>query len=148
MPTQIRHTSSPMFKEKIVLSWRVHLAKEYPGKLICSVLAIVLASLAAHYAIGGIASIAVAIIMVASASDFLFSVKYEISKDGATCKTLLKMASISWENVKHCYIDEHGIKLSPLEQQSRLEAFRGVYLRFQDNQEQVIDVVKSLRVKI
>lgn len=146
MPTQIRQTCSPMLNEEVILSWTVHLARECPGKLVCSIMAIVFASLAAHFVIGGIAAIAVAIIMLISASDFLFPVKYIITKDGATCKMLLKSASIRWENVRNIYLDNYGIKLSPLAVQTRLEAFRGVFLRFSGNEAQVIDIVKSLRV--
>lgn len=147
MPTQIRHNCSSTFKEEVILSWKSHLARKYPGKLAFSVLAILLASFAAHYAIGGIATIAVALVMIASTSDFLLPVQYEISKDGATCKMLFKSASIRWADVRHYYLDEYGVKLSPLEHQSRLEAFRGVYLRFNNNDEQVIDIIKSLKVK-
>lgn len=57
----------------------------------------------------------------------------------------LKGTEIKWENVKRCYVDDLGVKLSPLDRASRIEAFRGVYLRFGDNQDAVIEAVKSLR---
>lgn len=58
---------------------------------------------------------------------------------------LLKSSEIKWANVKRCYLDDFGVKLSPLDRVSRVEAFRGVYLRFGDNQNEVIEAVKALR---
>lgn len=83
--------------------------------------------------------------LVASLSDFLFPVTYFITPHGASCKMLLKSSEIKWANVRRCYLDDCGVKLSPLDRTSRVEAFRGVYLRFGDNQDEVIKIVKSLR---
>jgi hypothetical protein len=58
---------------------------------------------------------------------------------------IFKTSEIKWTSVKRCYLDDFGVKLSPLDRKSRLEAFRGVYLRFGDNQNQVIETVKSLK---
>ncbi len=83
--------------------------------------------------------------MMASLSDFLFPVQFEIRPDRVGCRMLFKSSEIKWADVKRCYLDDQGIKLSPLDRISRLEAFRGVYLRFADNEAEVVEAVKSLR---
>lgn len=83
--------------------------------------------------------------LVASLSDFLFPVRYIVSGDRVCCRMLLKSAEIRWADVKRCYLDDQGVKLSPLDRVSRLEAFRGVYLRFAGNEREVVETVKSLR---
>lgn len=131
--------------EEETFVWTVHLARENPAKLVVCVAATVLTSAAAFYAVGPVAAIAVAAVMIASVGEFVFPVTYRITTRGAECRMLLKTSTIRWPNVKRCYIDDLGIKLSPLDRRSRIEAFRGVYLRFSDNRTQVTDVVKRMR---
>ncbi|MCX8053363.1 MAG: hypothetical protein N3B12_06110 [Armatimonadetes bacterium] len=99
----------------------------------------------AHWVIGPLGSVAVAIALVGSLAEFLFPVTYEITSDSAVCRTLFKQTEISWHNVRRYYLDNSGIKLSPLDRPSRLEAFRGVYLRFAGNDRQVIEAVRAIR---
>jgi len=130
-----------------ILRWTVHLAPERPVKLLCALGVVAFACFAAHWAIGVLGSLAVAVALVGSLADFLFPVTYEITSDRATCRMLLKRAEVQWRNVRRCYLDQTGVKLSPLDRRSRLEVFRGVYLRFNGNREQVIETVKAMRDK-
>ena len=129
------------------LRWTVHLALEHPLKLLCSLGAVAFACAAAHWAIGPLGALAVAVALIGSLADFLFPVTYEITPDRAACRMLFKRAEIEWRNVRRCYLDQGGVKLSPLDRLSRLEAFRGVYLRFNGNREQVVEAVRAMREK-
>lgn len=141
MPIAVSNTASA----EPILSWSVHLARRYPAKAIIS-LAFVAAATAVGCALAGpYVALVVAAALVASLSDFLFPVKYLVTPDGASCRMLLKSSEIKWANVKRCYVDALGVKLSPLDRVSKVEAFRGVYLRFGNNQDEVIETVKSLR---
>ncbi len=128
----------------IVLSWSVHLARTNPVKFVFVLAVILISSTISRIVIGGIAPLAVAITLIASLADFLFPVQYEITLDGAQCRMIHKRSEIRWEKVNNCYIDDVGIKLSPLPENSRLEGFRGVYLRFAGNKDTVIEAVKTL----
>lgn len=144
MSTQDNSTNT---ENKIVMSWNVHLARQYPTKLVTLAGLTALVSIAAYWWVNSLAVVVVAIVMIAGFSDFVFPVNYVLTREGASCRTKFKQSEIKWENVQHCYLDDTGVKLSPLDRQSRLEAFRGVYLRFADNKNDVIDTVKALRVK-
>ncbi len=129
----------------IILSWSVHLAKEQPAKAVMCLALIAFAMTAGYHAVGLLGPVAAAAAMLGALSEFLFPVTYQITREGASCRMLFKSADIKWERVRRCYVDRTGVKLSPLAHPTRLEAFRGVYLRFSGNDEQVIDAVRSLR---
>lgn len=128
-----------------IMSWTVHLARQYPARTAVSVVFIVVATTIGCIAVGPYVAALVGVALIASLSDFLFPVRYLVAPDKVSCRMLLKSAEIRWEDVKRCYLDDQGVKLSPLDRVSRLEAFRGVYLRFAGNESEVIEAVKSLR---
>jgi len=129
------------------LTWTLHLARKHPAKLALCIGTGAFAIAAGFIGLGPLGAAAVAVVMLGAASDFLFPVRFEITSEGAVCKTLLKSSRIAWDQVSRCYLDDEGVKLSPLDRASRLEAFRGVYLRFAGNREQVIEAVKRMRAQ-
>ncbi len=140
-----RQTISQASENEPVLSWTVHLATQDPFKLACSLAVMAFVCAAAYWAVGPLGPVAAALVMLGSLADFLFPVRYEITPTRAACRMLFKRAEMRWENVRRCYLDQNGVKLSPLDRGSRLEAFRGIYIRFNGNREQVIAAVESLR---
>ncbi|MFQ3549330.1 MAG: hypothetical protein SNJ70_06230 [Armatimonadota bacterium] len=135
-----------MGKDKdILLKWTIHLGKKYPNKLAVSIIAVLFVFIVALISYGiGLAVIA-AIILLASISEFVFPVSYTITTESASSTCLFRKTEINWENVRNYYLDDDGIKLSPLKTKSRMEVFRGVYLRFDNNKEQIIQKVKQCR---
>jgi len=129
------------------LRWTVHLAREHPTKLFASIGACALAAWCAAGILGWIGALAVVVVVVCALAEFLFPVSYQITTDEASCRTVFARTSITWEKVKNCYLDNLGIKLSPLAKGSRLEAYRGIYLRFAGNREEVIQAVRAMRAK-
>ena len=75
-------------------------------------------------------------------AEFLLPVTFSVSENGASRKCGLSVSSITWQDVKRVILDEGGIKLSPLENSTRMAPFRGVYLRFQNNQEELLNIIK------
>lgn len=141
MPIAVTNTAS----SEPILSWSVHLARRHPAKATISLALVTAATAVGCVLAGPYVALVVAVALVVSLSDFLFPVRYTMTHDGASCRMLLKSSEIKWASVKRCYTDGLGVKLSPLDRISRVEAFRGVYLRFGDNEDEVIDAVKSLR---
>ncbi len=129
------------------MSWSVHLARRHPVKAIISLLLVASATAAGCFFAGPYVALFAAVALVMSLSDFLFPVRYFITPNGASCRMLLKSSEIKWAEVRRCYVDDCGVKLSPLDYTSRVEAFRGVFLRFGENQDEVIEAVKSARAR-
>lgn len=139
-------TNAAIGDEEEVLRWQVHLAKDQPRKL-AGVIAIVASVGALSYVwFGSIIPVLVMAFAVAGAlSDFLLPVTYRLTSTHASASTLVGKQLIAWNDVRTVYLDDSGAKLSPLPGPSRLEAYRGVYLRFGDRREEVLDTVARLR---
>ncbi|MDH7600959.1 MAG: hypothetical protein QHI38_02300 [Armatimonadota bacterium] len=131
--------------ETEILSWTVHLAAADKTKLVVTILVILAASASAWVIIGPVGSVAVVLALTGSVAEFVFPVKYRITTTKVVCSTIFKTTEIEWSRVRNCFLDESGIKLSTVCSRSKLEAFRGMYLRFNGNREQVIEAVKLAR---
>jgi hypothetical protein len=131
---------------ELTLAWKVHLLREEPSRVLL-IAPVVLASLLVSYIIfHSLLSPAVALLLFTCAlSDYVFPVRYEITDRGASARTLTGRASVTWDRVKKYYLDDRGIKLSTLGRPGRLEAYRGVYLRFGGNRDEVIRAVRRMR---
>ncbi len=138
-------SASSTAEDRIILSWTVHLARSQPTRAIASIAFICVATAIGFALAGALVAGIAAVALIASLSDFLFPVRYIITCEKASSKMIGRGSEIKWADVKRCYLDDCGVKLSPLDRISRLEAFRGVYLRFADNKDEVIETVKSLR---
>jgi hypothetical protein len=134
--------------EELVLCWQVHLAKDRPQQLIGVVLFIIAVALFAYFLFGNsiFSTIVIAFVLFGALSDFFLPMTFTLTKNHVSASTRLGKRIMAWKDVKRCYLDDSGVKLSPLGRQSRLEAYRGVYLRFGDkNREEVLDAIRKLR---
>jgi len=123
----------------------VHLARQQPARAWSVTLAILGASALAWWALGAPAyGLLATCLLVISLSDFFFPIKFVLSEQGARESCLWPRRFIQWDEVRQVFVDEKGLKLSPLEGESRLEAYRGLYLRFADNAELVEETVRRL----
>jgi len=147
MSTPASKPSATTVEDQAVLTWTVHLARTQPAKAAVSVAFVCATTVLGWMLVGPFVGGLAAAALTASLADFLLPVRYVISRDKASVKMIGKSLEIKWQDVKRCYLDESGVKLSPLDRVSRLEAFRGVYLRFADNKDEVIEAVKSLRAR-
>ncbi|KPJ63510.1 hypothetical protein AMK68_03805 [candidate division KD3-62 bacterium DG_56] len=58
----------------------------------------------------------------------------------------LSLRRMAWSQVWACHRDAWGVKVSPLARRSRLEAFRGIYLWFgDDNAESILHAIAACR---
>jgi hypothetical protein len=83
------------------------------------------------------------IIMLGSLSSFFLPTRYELNQDQVTICYLMGKREREWSAFKSFYVDKNGVLLSPFPKPSRLENFRGIYVRFDRNKDQVVDFVKS-----
>ena len=87
------------------------------------------------------AVLGVAIILISTA-EFWLGTSYKVDSNGASARTGASMTSLEWSAVKQAIVQNDGVKLSPLGTSSRLEAFRGVFLKYGDHKEQVLEKVR------
>lgn len=138
-------TNSVEKDEEIILRWKVHLAARQPAKLAVVLGTVAVTGVSACLWYGSVLPGAVmAFILVGALSDFLLPVTYTFTSKKASGTTPLGLRVISWKDVKRVYIDDDGIKLSPLDRQTRLESYRGVYVRFGDRREEILEAARRL----
>jgi hypothetical protein len=87
------------------------------------------------------------VIMLGSLSPFFLPTYYELNDEKIRVKFFFNTKEKEWNMFRSFYVDKNGVLLSPFEKPSRLENFRGLYLRFNRNKEEVVDFVRSKMVR-
>ncbi|MCW5933103.1 MAG: hypothetical protein KIT45_02225 [Fimbriimonadia bacterium] len=118
------------------LEWTVHLIRQSPEKLPLTLLALIGAPVLGYVLMRHWLFAAVGFwIMLSATADYLFPIRFRIDSEGARQRTAFGLRLLLWSRIKRIRWDTHGVLLSPLAQPSRLDAYRGVYLLYGDDQE-------------
>ena len=83
------------------------------------------------------------IILYASLAAFYFPTRYRLDSEKIAVKTMTQTLHKNWSQYRSYYPDKNGVLLSPFVRPSRLENFRGLYIRFGDNREEVTSFIKK-----
>lgn len=128
------------------LQWTVHLLRRAPQKAWKAAATIVLAGVLVGFSFrsAGMGLLALVLLWLAT-REYWLPIRYYVNERGAGVRYLGAVFDITWDRVKYVTITDEGVKLSPLPPRSRLEPFRGVYLRFSDNREQVLEAIAFWR---
>ena len=147
LPTSITTTQPEPAQEK-TLTWSVHLIRRQPQqrlRLALILIGVFGLSLCLFHSFWLALMPAAALLL--SLSEFVFPVRYTLTPQSAAARHGLTLLEIRWTDVRHAYLTEEGVKLSPLRSKNaRFEALRGILLRFDGgNQEAVIAAVQRFR---
>lgn len=85
-----------------------------------------------------------AFIFTGALSTFFFPTKYELTKDKVKVKYLFNKVEKEIKNFRSYYPDKNGVLLSPFMRPSRLENFRGLYVRYHQNKDEVDSFIKKI----
>ena len=83
------------------------------------------------------------VIMLGSLSPFFLPTYYELDDEKIKVRFFFNTKEKEWSMFRSFYVDKNGVLLSPFERPSRLENFRGLYIRLNQNENEVVDFVKS-----
>ena len=83
------------------------------------------------------------LILMASLSPFFFPTRYELTQDKVKVHFLAAKKEKAWSEFRSYYPDKNGVFISPFAKPNRLENYRGLYLRYERNQEEVLSFVKA-----
>jgi hypothetical protein len=127
-------------------TWQVQVWQRDPAKLYGILLACVIAALAGWFLFHQVGFSVLGFAAIAGATaEYWTPQKYKLDRNGATARCGISVTAITWSDVNEIFPDAGGVKLSPLSQESRLSPFRGVYLRFSDNREEVLERIEHSR---
>jgi len=122
------------------LAWTVWLLRrERPLRSVVAVVVVVLSLYAGVHIVGNAFVVGLyAVVLLVAIGEFLFPVSYRLNRDGARATSWYGTVSIPWQRVRRLQRDSRGIKLSVYPRDTLLDRFRGMYLRFEDNADEVV----------
>ncbi len=113
------------------LSWRVHLARRSPRRLPVVALVVLIGAgciwMMFHQTLPVVAAV---LLLLGACSDFLLPLHYRITDEGVHASGVASRLNLPWKDARRCLLERNALTLTPLPVASRLDAFRGVTLRF------------------
>ena len=88
-------------------------------------------------------AVVAALILWGSLSQFYLRTTFEFTEQKVKVKYVVNKIEKDWSQYRSYYVDKNGVLLSPFIRPSRLENFRGIYIRFANNRDEVVAIVKS-----
>ncbi|MBM4036674.1 MAG: hypothetical protein FJ291_33485 [Planctomycetes bacterium] len=126
------------------LQWRSHpVVDDYPRSLllVAAVIAVCV-GVWISFDSAGYAALAAAV-LAGSLARYFVPTHYELDSDGVSVRFLGHLRRVGWGDVRRFFVAPEGVQLSPFEKPSRLEAFRGTFLRFAGNGDEVVRLVEG-----
>ena len=151
MPEETKDSPKADAPEEVLAEWRVHLLREKPGKsavlgVMCAFVVVLIHLVFGQRVVFTLLAVA---ILFGSLCDWLLPVKYRLTTRGASYNNIVFRKRIAWEEVRSVYVSGLGLKLSPFSRRTRLDAFRGLVLRFAGNRDEVAgnreDVIRIVK---
>ena len=127
------------------LHWAAHpLLDEPPAKSALLIAIILGVSVVASVSFGGIGYGLLSMALLAVAlSRYFVPTRYALDGAGAQVSHLGARRQISWAQVRSIGMDAQGVFLSPFSRPHRLAPFRGCFLRFGNNRDEIIRFVRT-----
>ena len=134
----------PQNANTISTQWTVHLIKRNWIVSTAVVLFLIILCSAIYLSFGSATFLFLSVaILFISLVPFFFPTTYTFQDDCIIVKSLLRKSSRQWDSFKSYYPDRNGVLLSPFSSPTRLENFRGIYIRFENNRAEVVDFVEK-----
>jgi len=83
------------------------------------------------------------VVLLGSLASFYFPTRYKMTEDEIIVRTKMQTLVKKWSQYRTYYVDRNGVLLSPFVRRSRLENFRGIYIKFWYNKDEVVSFVKE-----
>lgn len=137
-------TTSVPVAESQLLSWSTHPAKARPlvTALVIAFL-IVLAVLVYLLTYSAVFTVIAALVLYGSLTQYFTKTTYEFTDTKVRVKYVVNKIEKDWTQYRSYYVDKNGVLLSPFPSPSRLENFRGLYIRFAGNKDLVMEIVRQ-----
>ena len=131
-------------KEGPILEWTTHPLRRKPlVAMLVTVFILVVGLLVFITTASKVFGTLALVVLFASLAKFYMPTRYRLSNRRVMIKTTTQTIYKDWSRFRSFYPDKNGILLSPFIQPSRLENFRGTYLIFENNKDEVIRFVRE-----
>jgi hypothetical protein len=135
--------------EAVLLEWTVHLLRREPGRVVVVISATLFTALVGFLLFHSLLFTLAGVFMIFSSTiEYLFPIRYKLTESRAFASYGASRFEIPWSGVHRLLDAPTAVKLSPLKQASRLDAYRGVLLRFAEegepgNREEVLRIIEG-----
>lgn len=131
-------------EDDVELRWAKSLWSREPWKRYVVLGCAVLAAIAGYLMMGHPLHAVIGLVAVLGVTaEFWLPLRFKMDGKGASVRCGFSVTAIEWPSVKRAIRGEEGIKLSPLERSGRTSPFRGVFLRFEGNEDEVRAFVEA-----
>ena len=126
------------------LEWVCHPAKKKPRvTFLVTIFLLVIIGLV-YYATSSVwFGVLAVLILFGSLTSYYFPTRYKFTEDAVYIKTTTQSLQKKWSQYRTYYVDKNGVLLSPFTRPSRMENFRGIYIKFWYNKDEVVAFVKE-----
>lgn len=125
------------------MKWVSHPSKENRRRTTVLVLLLVVVFVGS-YILFQLWGLVLGIILIGNAiSPYFVATRYEFNDESIVIKGLLTEQKRRWKEFRSFYPDKNGVFLSVFSTPRRLENFRGIYIRFGDKRDEVMEYVRK-----
>ncbi len=128
---------------RVLLSWRSHPVQRQGSRRGLAIAVVAGIPMALWFLYGPFYALLAVAILGGSLSSFFLPTHYVLYAGGLESRFLGVHRRFTWDQFRSYYPDKNGVLLSPFVQPSRLENFRGFYLRFDGQRENVLRIVSE-----
>ena len=131
-----------------MLSWRYHPAAKNKAKTVLVAMVVAFFGFFTWwYSQSTIFAFLAAVILTASLGVFFFPTRYTLTEENLTVEFLGTKQVKKWGNFVRAEPEKNGVFLSPFACKSFLEHYRGVFVRYDGNKEEVDRFVLNILAK-
>ncbi len=113
------------------LCWSVHLARRNPQRIPVLVLTLCIAACLVWELFHALLPVAASMgLLLLAASEYLLPIRYRLTETGIATVCGFSRTGVEWKAVRRCQIARTTMRFSPLAAASRVDAFRGITVRF------------------
>lgn len=135
--------AAPNTEQPAELTWQSLPARRSPARTAMVVLVLAAVFLFISWYTGsGFMGLVLTVVLVLSLGAYFFPTWYAFSEQGIMVRTLITKFERPWSTYRSHWPDRNGVLLSPFPHQSRLENFRGIFIRFENNRDDVLAFVR------
>ena len=126
------------------LTWKVHPLRENWRRSVLLLLFLLLLFSCIYWLFqSAFVTLLSAVFVTGSLNRYFLPFRYELYEHQFIVAAPFYRITKSWTAFRSCYPDKNGVLLSPFAKPSRLENFRGVYVRFGANQAEALDFIRN-----
>lgn len=132
-------------EDRVLLKWTTHPMKRRPlVAVLVTVFIFIIAGLAFSMTESKAFAVLALVVLFMSLAKFYLPTRYMLTEKFVVIKTTTQKIEKKWSEYRSFYPDKNGVLLSPFVDPSRLENFRGIYLIFEKNKDEVVKIVEKM----